>query len=50
LLTPLEGLAEFALMHQQQVEESRRRFDAEAGSGAVAVVTRTRTQTRSGRV
>jgi DNA-binding HxlR family transcriptional regulator len=27
LLSPLEGLAEFALMHQVQVEASRRRFD-----------------------
>lgn len=31
LLSPLEGLAEFALMHQLQVAESRRRFDAETG-------------------
>jgi len=28
-LVPLEALAEFALMHQFQVEEARRRFDAE---------------------
>ncbi len=27
LLPPLEGLAEFALMHQTQVAASRRRFD-----------------------
>ena len=31
LLRPLEGLAEFALMHQSQVELARRRFDAELG-------------------
>jgi len=39
LLASLEGLAEFALMHQFQVEESRRRFDAEVETTAVAVVT-----------
>jgi DNA-binding HxlR family transcriptional regulator len=32
LLSSLESLTEFALMHQFQVEESRRRFDA-AGHG-----------------
>lgn len=31
LLSPLEGLAEFALMHQLQVADARRRFDAETG-------------------
>ncbi len=31
LLSPLESLAEVALMHQLQVAESRRRFDAGTG-------------------
>lgn len=38
LLTPLESLAEFALMHQAQVEESRRRFDTETAIPVVPVV------------
>ena len=42
LLGPLEGLAEFALMHQFQVEASRRRFDEELDSSAIAVVTHQR--------
>lgn len=37
LLTPLEGLAEFALMHQVQVDEARRRFDAAEATVAVPV-------------
>ena len=37
LLEPLAGLAEFALMHQFQVEHSRRRFDEMVDQGAVAV-------------
>jgi DNA-binding HxlR family transcriptional regulator len=39
LLSSLESLTEFALMHQFQVEESRRRFDAEVDTAAIAVVT-----------
>jgi DNA-binding HxlR family transcriptional regulator len=37
LLEPLAGLAEFALMHQFQVEHSRRRFDEILDQGVVAV-------------
>jgi DNA-binding HxlR family transcriptional regulator len=39
LLGSLEGLAEFALMHQGQVADARQRFDFETGSVAVGVVT-----------
>ena len=39
LLASLERVAEFALMHQFQVEESRRRFDAEVTTSAIAVAT-----------
>jgi DNA-binding HxlR family transcriptional regulator len=39
LLASLEGLAEFALMHQGQVAASRHRFDVETDSAAIAVVT-----------
>ena len=42
LLSSLEELAEFALMHQFQVEASRRRFDEELDSSAIAVVTHQR--------
>jgi len=38
LLVPLEALAEFALMHQFQVEEARRRFDSESNELPPALV------------
>jgi len=37
LLAPIEGLAEFALMHQFQVERSRRLFDAAADIRPAAI-------------
>ncbi len=42
LLRPLEGLAEFALMHQSQVERARQQFDAATGSIVVGASARTR--------
>ena len=41
LLEPLAGLAEFALMHQFQVEHSRRRFDEILDQGVIAVAATT---------
>ena len=38
LLAPLGGLAEFALMHQMQVEASRRRFDDGLAAGEIAML------------